>query len=438
VRGNINNIKGILAKGFKAEITRVFSLTAVSTFIKMLTGFVSTKIVSVFAGPAGIALVGQLQNFTSIILNLSNGGITNGIVKYVAEYKDNKEVLKKYTSSSYTLTLLFSGVCAILMIVFNHKLSNIVFGDGSYRFVFLVFGFSVTFYSLNILLISILNGLKRFKKYVIINIAGSIIGMVFTIVLAMLMGVKGALIALVTYQSVVLIVTYLMVRHEDWLNKEYFQIIWNKPELKAMVKFSIMALVTTITLPIVQMLLRNYVIEQISVEAAGYWEGMNRLSAAYLVFVSTSFAVYYLPKLSECKTNLATRYEIKNVISFVAPIVFIIFLLIYLFKKQIIMLLYTEQFLPMDQLFLPQLVGDFLKIVSWSLSYILLAKSMMREYVVLELLTPTIFLLMSYYLVNIYGVLGISYSYVISIVIYFAALLFIFRNILLKGIENGK
>lgn len=430
MRDYINSIKGLLTRVFKAEITRVFSLTAVSTFIKMLTGFVSTKIVSVFAGPAGIALVGQLQNFTSIVLSLSNGGIANGIVKYVAEFKDDKERLKKYTSSSYTITLLFSVVCAIIMILFNQKLSNLVFKDEGYRFVFIIFGLSVTLYSLNILLISILNGLKEFRKYVIINIAGSIIGMLFTIVLAMLLGVKGALIAIVTYQSVVLFVTYLMVRHEEWLNKDYFRILWNKPEIRAMAKFSIMALVTTITLPLVHMILRNYVIEQISIEAAGYWEGMNRLSAAYLVFVSTSFAVYYLPKLSESKTNSLIRHEIKKVIMFIVPIVFVLFLLMFIFKRQIITLLYTEQFMPMSELFLPQLIGDFFKIVSWSLSYILLAKSMMKEYVVLELLSPFVFLLLSYYMVNVFGVIGITYSYDISILVYLSVLLFIFRNLL--------
>ncbi len=438
MRDHKYSLKGILKRGFKAEITRVFSLTAVSTFIKMLTGFVSTKIVSVFAGPAGIALVGQLQNFTSIVLSLSNGGITNGIVKYVAQYKDEKEKLKNYISTSYTITLLSSVVCALFMIIFNQKLSNIVFKDISYRFVFIFFGLSVTLYSLNILLMSILNGLKRFRKYVIINIAGSIIGMLFTIVLAMLLGVKGALIAIVTYQSVVFIVTYLMVRREDWLNKDYFHILWDRSEIKAMAKFSIMALVTTITLPLVHILLRNYVIEKISIEAAGYWEGMNRLSAAYLVFVSTSFAVYYLPKLSESKSNALIRREIKKVIMFIVPIVFVIFLLMFIFKRQIITLLYTEQFMPMSNLFLPQLIGDFLKIVSWSLSYILLAKSMMKEYVILELLSPIVFLFLSYNLVNIYGVIGITYSYDVSIIIYLSVLFFIFRNLLKPEKEYGK
>lgn len=438
MRDHKYSLKGILKRGFKAEITRVFSLTAVSTFIKMLTGFVSTKIVSVFAGPAGIALVGQLQNFTSIVLSLSNGGITNGIVKYVAQYKDEKEKLKNYISTSYTITLLSSVVCALFMIIFNQKLSNIVFKDISYRFVFIFFGLSVTLYSLNILLMSILNGLKRFRKYVIINIAGSIIGMLFTIVLAMLLSVKGALIAIVTYQSVVFIVTYLMVRREDWLNKDYFHILWDRSEIKAMAKFSIMALVTTITLPLVHILLRNYVIEKISIEAAGYWEGMNRLSAAYLVFVSTSFAVYYLPKLSESKSNALIRREIKKVIMFIVPIVFVIFLLMFIFKRQIITLLYTEQFMPMSNLFLPQLIGDFLKIVSWSLSYILLAKSMMKEYVILELLSPIVFLFLSYNLVNIYGVIGITYSYDVSIIIYLSVLLFIFRNLLKPEKEYGK
>ena len=71
-----------------------------------------------------------------------------------------------------------------------------------YGYVFLIFGFTIFLYTLNTLLISILNGYKEFKRYVIVNISGTIVGLLFTICFVFSMGLKGALISAVSYQSV--------------------------------------------------------------------------------------------------------------------------------------------------------------------------------------------------------------------------------------------
>lgn len=75
----------------KTDIVRVFSFTAISTLVKMLTGLIGVKVVASVIGPAGVALVGQLNNFASIAMAVSSGGINSGIIKYVAEYKENLE-----------------------------------------------------------------------------------------------------------------------------------------------------------------------------------------------------------------------------------------------------------------------------------------------------------------------------------------------------------
>lgn len=78
----------------KMDIVRVFSFTAISTLVKMLTGLIGVKVVASVIGPAGVALVGQLNNFASIAMAVSSGGINSGIIKYVAEYKDNENRIR--------------------------------------------------------------------------------------------------------------------------------------------------------------------------------------------------------------------------------------------------------------------------------------------------------------------------------------------------------
>jgi polysaccharide transporter, PST family len=74
-------------------------LTAISTIAKVISGFVINKVIALYVGPSGLAVVGQLQNFMSIITTFSNGAITNGIVKYTAEYQTIEQKQKIFSSS---------------------------------------------------------------------------------------------------------------------------------------------------------------------------------------------------------------------------------------------------------------------------------------------------------------------------------------------------
>ena len=166
------------------DIIRVFSLNAIATFVRMLAGIVSVKVVAAIIGPSGIALLGQLNNFSAILLGVANGGIQNGVTKYIAEYKDNEPIVKTLLANALKITLFFSVLVAGILIFLHESLSNIILLSPDYSYVFVVFGFTIILYTLNALLVSILNGFKEFKKYVVVNICGTIVGLIFSVTLA--------------------------------------------------------------------------------------------------------------------------------------------------------------------------------------------------------------------------------------------------------------
>ncbi|MCV5857016.1 O-antigen flippase, partial [Escherichia coli] len=56
-------------------------LSLIATFFKMLSGLVINKVVSVYIGPAGLAVIGQFQNFSQLVQIAAQGAINNGVVK---------------------------------------------------------------------------------------------------------------------------------------------------------------------------------------------------------------------------------------------------------------------------------------------------------------------------------------------------------------------
>lgn len=414
----------------KEDIVKVFSFNAISTLVRMLTGLISVKVVASIIGPCGIALLGQLNNFSTILLGVANGGINSGITKYVAEYKEDESAIKKILSNALQITLFFTFIVSLGLIILHNQLSRLVMLSDEYGYVFLIFGFTIFLYTLNTLLISILNGYKEFKRYVIVNISGTIVGLLFTICFVFSMGLKGALISAVSYQSVVFFVTFWICRKAPWLSVIYYRERLDRKMLRRFLNYSAMTLVSLSVVPVSQMLLRGYVISEISMTEAGWWEAMNRISNVYLMVITTSFSIYYLPRLSEIKEISELRYEIFKCYKVIIPILLSGLTLVYLLRHFVVMILFSPDFYPMESLFIWQLLGDFFKISSWLLAFLMVAKSMTKTFIATEVVFSGLFVVLGYLFMNLNGVVGITQAYFVNYVIYTVCMVVIFRKII--------
>jgi len=396
----------------------------------MLTGFISIKVVSILIGPSGIALVGQLNSFATIVMNLATGGINSGVTKYIAEDHEDPQKISLYLSSSLKITLFCSFIVGLIILSLHQFLSNIIMQSPDYGYVFIILGVTIVFFGINNLMFSIINGFKKFKIFVKISIANSLAGLVFSVTLIYFWGLQGALISAVTFQSVMLLISLWMVRKEFWMSIQYFKSKLDMETTKKFAQFSLMAFVSMATIPVSQLILRGYIISNISAVEAGWWEGMNRISGMYLMVVTSSFSVYYLPRLSELKENHEIRHEIFKAYKVVLPVLFVGFAIIYLLRILVIKILFTPEFYPMQQLFIWQLAGDFFKISCWLLAFLMVAKSMTKTYIVTEILSVLLFIGLSFVMMHYNGIVGITQAYMFCFIIFNIIMLIIFRRLI--------
>jgi PST family polysaccharide transporter len=408
---------------------KIFSYTAVATFVKMLTGFITLKIIAKIIGTEGVVMLGQLSNFSAIILILACGGISNGVTKYISEHKLMPDKTREYILAAFQITIFFSLFTALALLVLSLFLAKTILMNGHYQYVFIFFSASIIFFSLNSLFLSIINGLQDYKKYVVLNIAGSLLGLLFTVVLVWIWKLPGLLISAVTYQSIVIIATITIIKKENWLKSIQSKIVVNWTIWKQYFKYSLMTLTTAITIPVSQLILRSMIVSKLSVTDAGFWEGINRISGAYMSIFITSFGVYYLPRLSELNEKSLLLKEIKGAYKIVLPIAAILFLFIFLFRKQIIFLLFTNDFLPMQELFFLQLTGDFIKIASWLIGFTMVARAQAKYYIFTETFFALVYVLLSFFLINHFGLIGVMSAYVIMYAIHYTLVIFIFKKI---------
>lgn len=412
------------------EFIRISSWSAFATLFRMVAGFVTIKIVSRLIGPAGIALTGQFINGTTIISILGTGCIGQGVTKYIAEYGGDKEKQQNIITNALRITLVCSFVMTVSVLLFYRQIGQYIFKSSVYNNVVLFFGASLLFFSLNLILNNIINGFKGFKKYVLINISGSIISLFVTIPVVYFFGVTGALISYILSQTLIIFVTLYFVRKEYWFSllKSFGKT--NSKTLKLLSGFTLMTFISSLFGPYVQLFVRGYIINHLSVTDAGIWEGINRLSAMYLNLITTSISIYYLPKLSEIKDEQLLRKEIIKTCKIVLPPLALFCLVLFLCRDIVIPLVFTKEFLPMRELFAVQLFGDFVKIASWLMAFVFWAKAMTRTFIITEIVFSLTLVGFSYWSIRQFGFEGTVYGYAINYCLYFVTVLVILRKLL--------
>ncbi|WP_055443064.1 O-antigen translocase [Lacinutrix himadriensis] len=416
---------------------KVASLNSAAVLTKIITGFLTSKAIAYFIGAEGMALIGNLRDFLRSAQSISILGLYNGVVKYVAEFKENALELSKTLSTVFYIgfvsTFLVSFLCYFNADYINDSLFP---GYSDYAYVIKIFAIALPFYTLNMFAFSILNGFSKYKIILIINIIGQVLGTVVTVLLIWLNRIDGALIAIVIAESLIFLITLVGVLNQRSLIPLVKVKNVRLSSIKKLSSYSIMALFSAIILPIISVVVRNYIIDNVSLQAAGFWEAMTRISKYYLMFVSSLLTLYILPRLSEIDNVKEFRKEIFGFYKTIVPIFALGLVVIYVLRSFIIAVVFTDEFKPVEDLFFWQLLGDFVKVLSVVISYQFLAKNMFWHYIITEAFSVLLMYLASIYFIDLYGVKGAAIAHFVNYAIYYIIILLIFSSSLFGVIPD--
>lgn len=420
-------IKAIKNKLKKSEFFTAISTTGFTAILQLLSGIVINKIVALKIGPSGIALLGQFSNFRDMMTRFGTGAIGQGVTKYVAdnEYDDNK-IITTATFFSIGISVLLS----VVILIFSRQISFFLFRTYEYQFILYIFSSTLVLFSLNNLFISIINGKRKFIFLAKIKTANAVISLTVSGLLCWFLSLKGALIAMSINTSIVLLVSLILYFKKGDLFITISRVFWEVSVLKKLMGFTIMSLTGVLLKPLIEIVLRNFIINQASEFDAGLWESMKRISLYYTQIITVALGAYYLPKLSALKDDKDIKGEIYRGIKVIMPLFSILAILIFLIKDIIISFLFSSEFYSIDKLFFPQLLGDFFMLLSFMVAYLLIAKAMIKTFVLTQVVLSVLRILLSIYFYSFWNIEGILWANMIVYVINCIWVFILFRKIL--------
>ncbi len=422
----MNFLQNIINK----PLFKVSSLNGISVLIKIAIGLITSKVIAIFVGPSGMALVGNLRNFLSSIETVSFLGFQNGTVKYIAENEKDEMGIKKVISTVFITLFGLSVLISVCLFVLSSYLNLKIFGSANkYNLIFKALAVGLPWYVANFIFVAIINGLGKFSKVIYITIFGNIISLLVSVALIWQMKTLGALLSVVISPSLLFLVSWYYINSEiRFLN--YVSLDWfDFSIIKKLSSYTLMALTSGVLGPIVFLAIRNNVIKNLGAEQAGYWEAISRISTYYMMFITTLLSVYFLPKLILAKKNVETKTIFFSYYKNVLPLFLAALMVLYFLRGFVIQILFTADFEPVENLFFWQLLGDFFKAISLILGYQLLAKKMTKVFIATELISLFLLYFFSVNLIKIFDIQGVIMAYCLSYVGYFLVLLFCLRGV---------
>lgn len=403
-------------------LVRTTFWNGIAVSVRLGSNLVLNKVLAVLIGPGGFALIGQFQNLVAILTTFATGAIGTGVTKFTAEYGDDAARRHELWRSAGMITFGASVTAAVLIVIFRGELGRHFLGSEALSGVFCWLAAALVLISTNALLMSILNGLKKIREYLISNIGGSLISLVAVVALAKAYGLYGALVALSINQGLVLFVTLWQVWFDPELNvRNLFGRV--SPRVAAQLgSYVLMAATTALATPMSQIIVRGDLIAQFGLVQAGYWDGIYKLSTIYLTFVTTSLSLYYLPRLAEIGSQAELKREIRSTSILIVPAVMFLSSLVYLCRDLIIQVVFAPTFVPMRDLFAWQMAGDVIKISAWLLAYVMIGRSMTRIYIVTEVAFAAIFVASAHALTRMFGLTGVTIAHAFTYSLYLATM----------------
>ncbi len=414
------------------------SLKTAAVFTRIIAGLLTSKAIAVMIGAEGLALVGNLRNFVASAQTFATLGFYKGIVKYVNDFKDDLVRLSKTLSTVYYTgfftTILMSFFCYFQADTIN----DLIFPTyNNYEYIIKIFAIVLPFYALNMFSFSIMNGFSKYKILIIINIIGQILSLFVALLLIYQNKLDGALISVAISESLIFLITLVGIINRKSLLPLISVERISFTYFKKLSSYSGMALFSAIILPLVILAIRSHIIDTIGYKDAGFWEAILRISKYYLMMVSSLLGLYIIPRFSEINDIKEFKKEVFSLYKTIIPYFTLGLLLIYLLRPFIVRLVFTEEFQPVEDLFLWQLLGDFVKVLSMIIAYQFLAKKMFWHYIITEAFLVIILYTTSIYFIKIYGVKGATIAHFVSYLMYYGVILLIFGSSLF-GVESDK
>lgn len=403
-----------------------------SQFVQIAAGVARTKIIALLLGSVGFGIIGVFQNIIQMFTTIGMLGYDTGSVREIA-LTNRSGSNKKLHQIVSVVRYWFLGIALMAMtltLVFCYPISRWAFSDTSYAVPIAFLSLAVLFTILSRGNIVILQGLNKVGDMAKASIWANVLSLIVSIPLYFIFGLKGIVPSLVL-SAVIQFIIALRYRQKIQIPSMKISASFAYQKGKSTLQFGLAIMISAVVSTVVMFMMRTLIIDRIGLSGAGFFQAVWTITNTYLLMVLSSMSADYFPRLSAVSENDAEiRESVDKQTYIVMLIVTPIIMGMLIFGKYVLRILYSGEFLVAQALLNWQLLGTFLKVASWPMAFILLAKGKGRLYIFSEISFFAIYYLATYFLFPKYELNAAGIGYLAAYGYYTLLIVFLAKKLI--------
>ena len=402
------------------QIMKATSLFGGVQVFNIIISIIRSKVVAVLLGPAGIGILGLINSTIGLIGALTNFGLGTSAVKDIAAANncENTERISTITTIFRRLVWFTGTLGALVTLIFSPWLSQLTFGNKEYTFAFIWVSITLLFAQLSSGQLVILQGMRKLKYLAKANLIGSGLGLFVTLPFYYFMGIDGIVPGIIGTSCISLMLSWFFSRKVS-IPSIYVSRDQTIAESKSMLQMGLMISLSGLLTVGASYIVRIFISRTGDLEQVGLYNAGFAIINTYVGLVFTAMATDYYPRLSSvahdnklCKRAINQQSEIAILVLAPILIIFIVFI------NWVIILLYTKQFLAVNEMIHWAALGMFFKAASWSIAFIFLAKGASKLFFWNELICIVYELALNIIGYHLWGLKGLGLSFAVGYFFY--------------------
>ncbi len=387
---------------------------------QILVNIVKNKFVALLLGPTGMGIVGMLTSTTSLISSFTGFGLGTSTVRDIsASYSsgDSKQIGR--TVAILRKLVWATGILGVLVtIALADYLSLWAFGNEDYSTAFRILSVILLFDQLTVGQTALMQGTFHYRYMAKASLYGSIIGLVISIPLYYKWG-EDAIVPVIIITSLTALLLSIVYTRKIDIQKEKVTFHDVITDGRTMIVLGTVLAATTAFRLGGTYLQRAFISNFGSLADVGLYAAGSAIATQYIDVILGAMSTDYAPRLAAISHDVDSFIEtINRQMKLMVTITIPFIVLFIIFARELIILLYSNEFLPIVVMIEWMMFSMFLRAISWCLSFSFVAKGESKAFFWNETACTIYSLAFSiggYYFA---GFIGLGLSFLITYVIY--------------------
>lgn len=403
--------------GLSAKVLKALGIFGSIEALRMLCSVVRTKFAAIWIGTAGVGVISLYTAAFDMIRSVMSLNLRQSSIPRIASADDAD---RGHVCRSVETLGLFIGLAAtVIVALLSPLLSYITFGNYDYAWGFALLAPTMLAASLSEARSAVLQGIGRLRALALATFYGVLAATVIAIPLFYFFRMAAIVPVLIIIPVLTLVFLYSTSGTKVSFPPAEKRLLLQT--IKGLVKLGSFITAGVAVGFVADYLLRIYIGREASVDDVGIFQAGYTIIKSYVGLFFTAITMEFFPRLSATirrrrYTSLIVAHEINISIAVLLPAV-IVFLSA---NDLIIRILYSSDFLAAVPYISIAIIATFLRVVSWSFSYVIIANGGGKLYVFTESVSAVSLLVLSYFGWRMFGFAGLGCAYIGQFLIFTA------------------